>query len=68
MLAHQARKGQLLSICIAETISPKFYHLDGKIRVEEIGQPHSDVLKAPDAIGLRHQALNHNQDLDEKLE
>ena len=34
----------------AKAISLKFHHLDGKIRVEEIGQPHLDLLKTPDVL------------------
>ena len=46
-------KGQPLSIRFNQTISSKFHHLEYKILVEELGQPHFDVLKTPDAAGLR---------------
>ena len=51
VLVHQELKGQPLSIRFAQTISSKFHHLAGQIRVEELGQPHFDVLKTPDAVG-----------------
>ena len=46
------------SLCLDNII--EFHHCASENRVEELGQPHFDVLKTPDAVGLRRQAPAHN--------
>ena len=60
LLAQQELKGQPLMTHFAKAISSISHRLAGKICVEELGQPHFDVLKTPNAAELSRQAPAHN--------
>ena len=54
-------------ICLALTKSSRFCHLACQISIQDLGQPHFDVLKTTYAVGLRLQVPAHNAQ-DDKVE